>query len=477
MPRGLPPNWMLLLPRKRLFLAGNDPLESQVGGEPGGGMGDTTGSDSDSGSNAGLFLTVVSGGTPPSITTQPTNETIVLPTTPTVTFSLVAAGDPVLTYQWTGFTEGVLVDNANFSGVTTPNLVITPTNGTWSGRQYFCVVTNPFGSATSNIVTFTVHQIPIVTGPAAFTEFAIVGGNPFTIGPITVQAGTSTPFGFTWQVSQDGGVTWTSAAAAGFDVTTPSSECKNDGFSLTFPPLSYDGMLIRCTVANAFGSSFSPLYTLEVRNPVTATAGVYAVAVDGNFSSASGGTNTQTTAPLSGVAAGGYSPYTYHWAPTSSGSGGNATPTTPTNPGTAFAVTDAGFSPGDNFILSPSFWSLTVTDSKGNIGGAMFAVGASFSYDAFVFATSSAAFFSGTGAHGTTVTTNASTVVPAVGNWAASSRINEITATPPPAVTQTLRAAVNGGGSAQPGVAPGFGIGGDNVTVVTPLIPAWIIFT
>src|SRR5690242_13887437 len=103
---------------------------------------------------------------PPSITTQPRNQTVIAGQT--ATFSVVASGTAPLSYQWmenmgSGFNN---ISGANSSSYTTP--ATTSGNNGWT---FQVVVTNSAGSATSNIVVLTVTtSAPSVNYGSGFTS-------------------------------------------------------------------------------------------------------------------------------------------------------------------------------------------------------------------------------------------------------------------------------------------------------------------
>jgi len=90
----------------------------------------------------------------PVILTQPQSITE-YPGQAAATFSVTAAGNPPLSYQW--FTNGtmVLTDNANRIG-STSNLLTIPNPTLADGGNYTVVVTNIYGAVTSSVATLTV---------------------------------------------------------------------------------------------------------------------------------------------------------------------------------------------------------------------------------------------------------------------------------------------------------------------------------
>jgi Divergent InlB B-repeat domain/Immunoglobulin I-set domain len=65
----------------------------------------------------------------------------------TVSFSALAMGTPVLSYQW-------FFNNGSLSGATNATLIFTNVSSTRAG-DYQIVVTNAYGSATSSVVSLT----------------------------------------------------------------------------------------------------------------------------------------------------------------------------------------------------------------------------------------------------------------------------------------------------------------------------------
>ncbi|HEX3145964.1 MAG TPA: PQQ-dependent sugar dehydrogenase [Pyrinomonadaceae bacterium] len=107
--------------------------------------------------SAALFRVQFTAGTPPSITAQPADQTVIQGQT--ATFGVAAGGSATLSYQWQR-------NQVNISGATSPMYTTPPTTAADNGAKFRCVVTNSFGSATSNEVTLTVQAPP----PALVTE-------------------------------------------------------------------------------------------------------------------------------------------------------------------------------------------------------------------------------------------------------------------------------------------------------------------
>ena len=89
----------------------------------------------------------VTANNPPGISTQPTDQNVLLGQT--ATFSVNASGSTPLNFQWQRNMTNI--QGATSSSYTTPATVLTDT-----GTKFRCVVTNAFGNATSNEATLTV---------------------------------------------------------------------------------------------------------------------------------------------------------------------------------------------------------------------------------------------------------------------------------------------------------------------------------
>lgn len=98
-------------------------------------------------------FTIVPASTPPSITGQPSNQTTC--TGRSASFAVTAAGTQPLSYQWRKGTSN-LSNGDNVSGATSSTLTINPSRSGDAASNYNCVVTNTYGSATSNDATLTV---------------------------------------------------------------------------------------------------------------------------------------------------------------------------------------------------------------------------------------------------------------------------------------------------------------------------------
>ena len=152
--------------------------------------------------SAAATLTV---NTAPVVTGNPSNQTVTAGNT--ATFTAAASGQPVPAVQWQVSTDGGTTFN-NISGANADTYSFTAA-ADQNGNEYCAVFTNSLGSATSTAATLTVNTGPVVTtnpsdqtvdaGQSA-TFTAAASGQPAP----TVQ----------WQMSTDGGATFTDISGA-----------------------------------------------------------------------------------------------------------------------------------------------------------------------------------------------------------------------------------------------------------------------
>jgi hypothetical protein len=102
----------------------------------------------------------------PSITTQPTNQTV--SAGQTATFIAAASGSPAPTVQWQVSTDGGAT-YSNVAGATSTTLSFSTTIGQ-NGNLYHAVFTNVAGTATTNPASLTVIPPPAVSGQIAYND-------------------------------------------------------------------------------------------------------------------------------------------------------------------------------------------------------------------------------------------------------------------------------------------------------------------
>ena len=130
----------------------------------------------------------------PSITSHPANRTVAAGQS--ASFTVAGSGTAPLRYQWQR-------NGANIPNATSTTYTMTTTAAD-NGATFRAVVSNDFGSATSNAATLTVVSNGAPTGsissPAAGTRYR--GGQTFTFSGTgtDLEDGTLPPSAFTWRV-------------------------------------------------------------------------------------------------------------------------------------------------------------------------------------------------------------------------------------------------------------------------------------
>jgi hypothetical protein len=115
------------------------------------------------GARHGFLLVVPS---PPGITSQPTNLTVLLGSN--ATFNVTATGTAPLRYQWRFNTT------TNLPSATNSSLTITNTKATNAGN-YTLVITNNYGSATSSVAALSVVPAPVITSISRLATNVVLG--------------------------------------------------------------------------------------------------------------------------------------------------------------------------------------------------------------------------------------------------------------------------------------------------------------
>jgi hypothetical protein len=182
----------------------------------------------------------------PSITSNPSSQTVTGGTS--VTFSAAATGYPAPTVQWQLSTNGGSTWHI-ITGATNTSYTISTTTASQNGYGYRAVFTNSVGSATTASATLTVQTAPTVTtapknttvnAGQSVTFTAAASGNP----PPTVQ----------WQVSSDGGSTWSNITGA-----------TSTSYTIANTTASQNGYLYLAVFTNTVGAATTTSATLTVR--------------------------------------------------------------------------------------------------------------------------------------------------------------------------------------------------------------------
>jgi endonuclease/exonuclease/phosphatase family metal-dependent hydrolase len=137
------------------------------------------------GNAASCAVLVVVPGVP-NITLQPTNVSILVSSD--ATFSVAACGPGQLYYQWQHA-------GTNLATATNPSLVLTGVSTNDAGG-YAVVVTNAFGSSTSQVATLTVLQPPVITSQPRSLAATIGGSATFS-----VSVSGLPPFQYQWRTN------------------------------------------------------------------------------------------------------------------------------------------------------------------------------------------------------------------------------------------------------------------------------------
>jgi hypothetical protein len=279
----------------------------------------TAGSD-----NGALFTVTVTNGSgnvtsnaatltvnvPPSISTQPANQTVNVGQT--ATFAVTATGTATLTYQWKK--NGSAISGATSASYTTP-----ATASSDSGSSFTVTVTNGFGNVTSSAATLTVNVPPTITAQPANQTVAV--GQTATFSVAATGSGTLT---YQWKKN---GTAIGGATSASY--TTPATSASDNGASFTV------------TITGNSGNITSNAATLTVNAPPSITA------QPANQTVNAGQTATFT------VTATGTATLTYQWSKNGSAISG-ATSASYTTPATS--ASDSG-----------SSFTVTVTNGSGNV--------------------------------------------------------------------------------------------------------------
>ncbi len=244
----------------------------------------------------------VTPSTPPSVTTQPTDVSICSGNNATFT---AASGTAGVTYQWQVSTDGGTT-YTNIAGANNASYTVAGTTTAQNNYKYRVLIATQCASVTSNAATLS------VTVAASFsaqpTNVTVCSGSNVNFSATA----SGTNLTYQWQVSTDGGTTFTNIAGA------TSSSLSLSNVSVTLNNNRYR-LVITVSGGACPGSLNSNIATLVVNALPTVTA---------NSSASSVCTGTAVTLTAGGA-------NTYSWAPgNQNGSSITITPTVnPTNPG------------------------------------------------------------------------------------------------------------------------------------------------
>ncbi len=221
-------------------------------------------------------LTVTAAGVAPSISTQPTNQTVTAGQT--ATFSVTSSGAAPLSYQWKK--NGASINGATSSSYNTPAATASD-----SGSQFTVVVSNSAGDATSNAATLTVTAAAVA--PSITTQPASQTVGASQTATFRVAASGTAPLSYQWKKN---GTSISGATSSTY--TTPVTATSDTGSKFTV------------VVGNSAGSVTSNAATLTVN----ASPGAPLQITTSLLSNAQAGIQFQVTLN----ATGGVQPY--HWS-------------------------------------------------------------------------------------------------------------------------------------------------------------------
>ena len=132
---------------------------------------------------------------PPAIANQPSNVTV--PVGASATFTVSASGSAPLAYQWQR-------NGSNISGANAASYSLSSAQLADSGAQFRALVSNSFGSATSNAATLTVtsNQAPSVSISTPVAGSTYTGGSTLSFSGTGSDAedGSLPASAFTWRI-------------------------------------------------------------------------------------------------------------------------------------------------------------------------------------------------------------------------------------------------------------------------------------
>ncbi|MBK7433387.1 MAG: DUF11 domain-containing protein [Chitinophagaceae bacterium] len=198
-----------------------------------------------------IILPPVVGCTAPSVTSQPANTTVC--PAANASFTIAAAGDPTLTYQWQESTNGGgtwnnVTNGGIYSGATTVTLNLTGVTAGMNNYQYRCVVTNTCPpAATSNAAVLTVTAPPTISAHPANTSACATSTAVFNV----TAAGTGLTY--QWQISTAGA----GGPFSNIPVGAPYAGINTATLTINPTVVGMDGYAYRCVVTNSCAASLN----------------------------------------------------------------------------------------------------------------------------------------------------------------------------------------------------------------------------
>ncbi len=131
-----------------------------------------------------------------------------------------------------------------------------------NGRKYRCKVTNSYGSTYSAPATLKIYSKPIITS-SPDSSLSVKAGDLVTLS-VEAHALGATNLSYQWQVSKDGGSTFTNVNVAKF----PSAQTATLTFNAT---RTMNGYEYRVKIMNSYGDTYSNSTVLSVSKGVKIT--------------------------------------------------------------------------------------------------------------------------------------------------------------------------------------------------------------
>jgi alpha-tubulin suppressor-like RCC1 family protein len=181
----------------------------------------------------------------PAVTRQPVPTTV--DEGATASFEAAASGFPAPTVQWEVSTDGASTWSA-VEGATSDRLTIEDAAGSESGDEFRAVFENAAGEATSEAATLTVQAPPLVTEQPASMTVEVGQSASFE----AIASGFPPP-ALQWEVSSNGGSTWSAVEGA-----------TSDQLTIADAKVSENGDEYRVLFTNAAGRATSAAAVLTV---------------------------------------------------------------------------------------------------------------------------------------------------------------------------------------------------------------------
>lgn len=155
---------------------------------------------------------VVAPGTGPSITAQPSDVTLC--EGGNASFSATASGTG-LSYQWQVSTNGG-VTFTDITGANSPTYSLSGVTNALNNNRYKVVISTLCGSSTSNTATLVVNAAPGITAQPSSATVCTGSTNTFSV------TGSGGGLNYQWQLSTNGGSTFSNIAGANASTYTLS---------------------------------------------------------------------------------------------------------------------------------------------------------------------------------------------------------------------------------------------------------------